>query len=296
MILITGASGFIGNYLIKELQRESDKLFLTTKNNKLVKQNKIYHYLDISNKESFKNIPNKIDTVIHLAGLIPNKNKTHSFKQYMEINVRGTERLLQASAKSHCRRFIYISSQMVVEKPFYLPVDEDHPYVCQSDYSFTKAIAERVCIDFCKSNSIELASLRLSRVFGFGANPGYVLTSFINQAINGKQLIVTGTGKKCRDLIYVKDAVNAIRLAVYSNSSGVFNIGCGYGISIKELAGNILDVFGNKDSSVQFNKTVVENGFDNWMDTTKANKKLHFKAQFSLLNGLKDYNKEMEKA
>lgn len=291
MILVTGSRGFLGKYFVKELRKVRKRLFLTTSH--IGACGIEYHYLNMEEPESFKNLPDSINTVVHLAAAIPKKNETITFSKFMEVNAYGVKRLIEETAKRGCQRFIYASTQMVIEKPFYLPVDEDHPFVPMSNYGLTKAIGERYCLE--SKNEIGGVALRFVRIYGAGENPGFVLTNFIERAEKGLPLVIHGYGKVQRDMIYVKDAVLALMKALNSDATGVFNIGGGRGISIRELALTVAEVFGGGVSKVVFKEDMLEGGEDFYQDTTKAREGLGFIPRYSLLEGLADYRQEIKR-
>lgn len=297
MIVITGANGFLGRYCVRELSDRGLPLFLTTSNKKLLNEDKEhkFHYLNLIEPDSFNNLPDSVHTILHLAAEIPKKDKTIPLTKFIDINATGVMQLMMAAAKKGCKRFIYASTQMVVERAFYLPVDEKHPMVLQSAYGLSKALGERYCLDLAESLKMSAVSLRFARVYGYGENPGFVLTNFINRAIKGLPLAVYGAGKGVRDLLYVKDAVKAIVLALQSNVQGIFNIGSGKGVSIRELAESIAAVFGSGSVSVEFIRDMTEEWYDFYLSIDKARAELNFVPGYSLREGLSDYKAEMLK-
>ena len=292
MIVVTGARGFLGRYCVQELSKLNIPLFLTTSNNRISKEEKI-HYLDLEKPENYDNLPDTIDTVIHLAAAIPQKNEVIPFSRFMEVNASGVRLLMEAAAKRGCVRFIYASTQMLVEKPFFLPVNEVHPMVLLSDYGLSKAVGEKYCLFYAKSYNMEAISLRLARIYGAGENPGFVLTRFIDLARKGLPLIVHGSGNILRDLLYVKDAARAVVCALQSKATGIFNIGSGKGVSIKELAESIARVFGNGKIPIEFRHDLGDNEADFYLSIEKARTELGFWPYYSLGDGLADYKVEL---
>lgn len=295
MILITGARGFLGRYCTEEVSKLNSPLFITTSNKRACGKddNYLFYYLNLEEPESFSILPNNIDTVLHLAAIVPRKNEMMPFSKFIDINAFGVKRLIEAVAEKGCKRFIYASTQMVIEKPFYLPVDETHPLVPLSDYGLSKALGERYCLSYAKF--LNVISLRFARIYGAGETPGFVLTNFINRAINGLPLIVYGQGKIHRDLLYVKDAARAILCALNSNASGVFNIGSGNGVSIRKLAETVSNVFSNGLSPVELKYELKDVGEDFYMDVKKTRRELNFIPRYSLNEGLVDYKLELSK-
>ncbi len=296
MILITGARGFLGRYCVRGLSKLDEPLFLTTSDKNACGRDgdHVLHYLNLEEPESLNNLPEDVDTVLHLAALIPKKGEELSFSRFMKVNADGVKKLIKAVAKRGCKQFVYASTQMVIEKPIYNPVDEDHPLTPISDYGLSKAVGERYCLSYAKTLNINVTSLRFAGIYGANQPPGYVLTIFIDRAMNGLPLIVSGTGKVRRELLYVKDAARAILCTLNSNISGIFNIGEGKGgVSIKELAEGISDVFSNGKSLIEYKEDLKDEGEDFYMNVEKAKRELGFIREFDLRKGLLDYKLEL---
>ena len=164
-----------------------------------------------------------------------------------------------------------------------------------TDYGITKAIGERYCLSLQEALKLDVISLRFVRIFGAGENPGFVLTNFIERATKGLPLLVHGSGKEERDLLYVKDAAQAVIKALNSRVTGVFNTGSGRGTSIKELAETISEVFGEGISKVEFSPALTESCSSLYMDIGKARHELGFAPQYSLKDGLADYKMELSR-
>ncbi len=297
MIVVTGARGFLGRYCVRELKKLGRRLFLTTSDHACLAKGTEdhYHYLNLEEPDSFSSLPDEIDTVLHLAAAIPKKNEVITFSRYMNINASGVKLLLEKASSCGCKKFIFASTQMVIEKSFYVPVDEVHPVVPISDYGLSKTVGERYCSSHALSENMSVISLRFSQIYGAGENPGYVLTTFIDRALNKQPLVINGKGMIRRDLLYVKDAVRALLCAMQSHCSGIFNAGSGTGTSVRELAETISAVFSDGLAPVEFNNEAREEGENIIMNIEKTKRDLGFSPQFSLEKGLMDYNSELLK-
>ena len=281
-ILITGASGFLGSYLVEKLVDAGQDILCTK--------------FDITKRENFDSLPNSIDTVVHLAARVPKVSMPALMRDCIEVNGLGTNNIIGWCLGRGVKKVIYASTQMMYGTPQYLPVDEEHPVLPQghySGYSISKYLGELFCerarVDF----QLNCISLRFSRIYGYGENPGFVLTKFIDLARSEKTLTVYGEGKSKRDLLYVKDAVNAIMLALDSPYQGIYNIGSGQIVSMIELAQTVSKVFSGSMSSVLCSSTGSGSEADFYLDIRKAQRDLGFVPQYSLESGLADYRKEV---
>lgn len=291
MIVITGANGFLGSYLTRELKSAGHELFLTSRRAGL---DPAHHSLDLDDPRSCDILPSRVDAVIHLAGRIPKQNQSVSFLEYMNSNADGTKRLLEAAAQRSCGLFVYASTQMVYDQATSVPVAEDHFYAPSNDYGFSKAVGEKYALS-CATASMAVSSLRFSQLFGVGAPPN-VLTRLVQQAKESRPMELRGPAGSKRDLLYVKDAVEAIVRAVEVKKTGAFNIGSGKALSVRELAGAILDVYGWGPEKLQIHPDFRDETRDFFLDTSRAQKVLGFKPRFDIRSGLLDYIQELSMA
>ncbi|MFH1545160.1 MAG: NAD-dependent epimerase/dehydratase family protein [archaeon] len=187
-IMVTGSRGFIGKELVKEL----------TKKNYFVKEFDLELGQDLLNEEEVRKAVNGIDVVIHLAALV---DETAGKENLFRVNVKGTENLLEESAKAGVRRFIFLSTVGVMgdikEK-----VNEEAAFNPKTDYEKSKAEAERKVNEF--QEMIPVTILRSALVIG----PNKYWKEIINLVEKGFPLI--GNGKNKFQLVYYKDLVGAI--------------------------------------------------------------------------------------
>ncbi len=285
-ILVTGASGFIGTYLVRRLEKLGYNVFGIDEKT-----------LDIRNREAVKTFFKKrrFDTVFHLASLLPGFPQDHTFDAYMRVNGFGTLYLLEAAAKTHVKRFIY-SSSVSVYSCSQTPMPAKELYAApESFYGLSKFIGERLCEIVRKATGLSTVSLRYSSVYGFGQKPNSVLAIFLMRALQNRDLQIQGTGKRTQDFVYVEDVVSAnLKAAFSSKVEGVFNIGSGQEISVQELAEIILRVFSESKSrikKIQASEKQNEERFA--LDMQRTKKELGFTPKFTLVKGLSDYKKNI---
>ena len=175
-ILVTGASGFIGQSLCKTLS-ESGKLVLgavRSFNSNLLSNNiKYVKVEDINFQTKWENIIKNIDCVIHCAGIahIKNKSKNNLLNLYYSINIEGTKRLAEQAVKLGVRRLIFLSSIGVnglSTRKFFSNSDIPNP---TGDYAISKYEAEKVLIEISKNTGLEVVIIRSPLVYG-KSNPG----------------------------------------------------------------------------------------------------------------------------
>jgi len=302
-VLVTGANGFIGRYLVKPLAKKGHSVLASGKNH----GDKIYFdtlnvpflKLDVTQKEEFTQLPENINSVVHLAARVPKAALIAPAKESIIINGLGTLNVLEWCLLRGIKKVVYASTQMVIGVPNYLPVDENHPVSPQGhygNYAISKFLGELFCERFRRDFKIKCVSLRFSGVYGCGENPGFVLTKFIELAEAGKEITIYGAGSTQRDLLYVKDAVAAIIAALDSDCEGIYNIGSGQGTSIKEMAEVISQVFSGGKTPLKHDYSHPEDEVSFYFDTSKAKRDLGFEPKYPLEAGMADYKAEKETA
>jgi len=297
-ILVTGATGFIGSHLCKELVRRGYQLFALsrsgrTDNIKSLLSKKEFNLLigDIRDSDTIRNIvkDNHIKVIFHLAAQLPNGNNLDNPHLCFDSNARGTLNILNAAYQSGVDKFIYASTMSVyAEPPEYLPVDESHRTQPITIYGATKLAGELYCNIYSKAMNIIV--LRYSGAFGQGERKSDAIPTFIDQALNNRPITIHGDGTQTSDFVYIDDVVQGTILAWESDKPGVYNIGSGQETSVRELAHRIIDITNSK-SEVVLTDRDTDRPFRFFLDIAKAQKALHY-SPHSLDQGLCTYIKE----
>lgn len=319
MILVIGATGFIGTYLLEELKKEKEitgTVYSNTKVGKYLKDKSINIVkLDISKKETFSNLPTKnVEAVILLSGLLPANVKGEENKEdYIKINVEGTLNVLEFCRKNKIKKLIsttsYADVQNLWKKNEAILDDSYRDYKYTGDhavYVFSKNMATDLIIHYAKEYGMENAIFRLPPVYGVGPHgkiyvDGKLKTSgietFINKAITGEKIEIWGDGQISRDIVYVKDVVQCIIKAIKSEKlNGVYNLTSGKTITLEEQVKIVVDVFSKeKKSEIIYRYDKENNGESFLFSIDKARKDLNYEPKFlDFKLMMQDYKKEME--
>ena len=168
-ILLTGATGFVGNSLIKELLKSGFQVsaVLREKVNTLPELVKQYPVGNFDKDIDFSKILSGVDCVIHLAGKahVIDKNKALVSNEFRQINTIATLNLATQTAKIGVKRFIFISSIRVNgnknNKPF---IEQDRPNP-QEPYAISKYEAEQGLIKISQETELEVVIIRPPLVY-----------------------------------------------------------------------------------------------------------------------------------
>jgi GDP-4-dehydro-6-deoxy-D-mannose reductase len=250
--LITGASGFVGPYLRKELEDNVYKVYGLDRS-----ENSDYQ-VDILNYDSVLNAISEInpDFVFHLAGFSSVKDSFNKPDLCKKINVDGTKNLLKAIENVNKQiRILTVSSAQVYGNPKYLPIDENHPLESSSPYSESRILQEK----FSLESNLNVIISRSFNHTGPNQQLGFVCPDFISEVkmvLSGeKEFISVGNLEAKRDISDVRDVVRAYRTLLEKGTVGeIYNICSGKEISVQEILNKIIKIAGLNSSRICVDK------------------------------------------
>jgi UDP-glucose 4-epimerase len=227
-----------------------------------------------------------------LAAHFANQNSVdHPFSD-IQTNIVGTVGLLEI-LKFHksLKKFVYASSSCVYGTTENM-TEETYIYPSETPYSINKYTAELYTQYYAHLFHVPTLSIRIFNTYGPYEMAGKyrnVIPNFIEKAINGEELIITGTGKETRDFTFVEDLVDLMLLGACSeyNEGEIFNGGTGAKTEILKMA-EIIKGETNSNSTITFkparNWDKVK---DRMSDTSKSANALGYSPKVSIEEGLK---------
>jgi UDP-glucose 4-epimerase len=259
-ILITGGAGFIGSHLCDKYTRDKHVVLcldnflsgnlmniqhlLNYKNFKFMKG-------DIRDPALLENLMRDADAVFHLAA------QAHVDRSYIEprltyeINVTGTQNVLEAARRHDPKKVVFASSSEVYGSALYVPIDEKHPLNAPHPYGTSKIAADRMCHAYVQTYGMDISVLRPFNTFGpRQKDHGYggVISIFSRRVLSNMPPIIYGDGLQTRDYTYIEDTVKAYDMAL--NHDGQIgepiNFGSGVAVSVNDLANKIIELCGKK--------------------------------------------------
>ncbi len=245
---ITGGAGFLGLHLAKKFNSNNFELTLCDIANFIKKDYPKCDFLtaDIRNHKKMDEFVKNKDIIIHAAAALPLWSK----KDIFDINVNGTEILLEQCIKNNIKSFIYISSTAVYGVPKKHPVFETDPLVGVGAYGKSKIQAEELCRKYRKKG-LNVIILR-PKTF-IGTHRLGVFEILFDWIKDGKKIPVIGQGNNKYQLLGVDDLTEAIlRIVLFKNKQKInteFNIGSKKFNTIKEDL-NSLFKFANSGSKL----------------------------------------------
>ena len=317
-LLVTGGCGYIGSHTCVELLNNNYEVIIIDnlsnskesvidKIKEITKKDLKFYKGNVEDKallqEIFEN--NKIDAVIHFAGLKAVGESVEKPLLYYRNNLDSTLTLLETMNKYNCKKIVFSSSATVYGNPEKLPIEENTPLNTTNPYGSTKLFIEQILRDLYKSdNTWAIAILRYFNPVGahdsglLGENPNGIpnnLMPFIVKVATKEldHLNVFGNDYNTKDGTGVRDYIHVVDLAKghlkalekikNSNICDEYNLGTGSGYSVLEM----IETF-KKVNEVEVPYQIVERRpgdiAECYANPNKALRELNWKAEKNLVD------------
>jgi len=310
--LVTGAAGFIGSHLSEALlAAEHDVIGIDNFDSfysRKIKESNLqpanghesftFHEVDIENYEALFNITAKYDisAIIHLAAKAGVRPSIIDPIGYQNVNVGGTQNMLEIARHQNIKKFIYGSSSSVYGINPNCPwKEEDFVLRPISPYASSKVSGELLGHVYSQIFNVQFIALRFFTVYGPRQRPDLAIHKFVAKIINGESIPVYGDGTTSRDYTYVADIVNGIRLALNYEGSQyiIFNLGNQRNISLSDLIMTIEDVV-EKKATIDRQKQQPGDVKITNADISKASRLLNYHPETKLRDGIKQFKEWYE--
>ena len=322
-MLVTGGAGYIGSHTCVKLLETGHRIAvidnLCNSNIEAIQRIKqltgkdfSFYQEDLRNTEALERLfqeENKIDSVIHFAGLKAVGESVAQPLRYYENNLSSTLSLLRAMENHNVKTLVFSSSATVYGDPASVPITEEFPLSATNPYGMTKLMIENILKDLCKADkSWNIALLRYFNPVGahesglIGEDPNGIpnnLVPYITQVAIGKleKLRVFGNdyptkdGTGVRDYIHVVDLANghlaALNRLQENGGLMIYNLGTGAGYSVLD----VVDAFSKASSRpIPYEITERRPGdiAECYADPQKAERELSWKAERGLTEMCRD--------
>ena len=240
-VLVTGAAGFVGRHLVRKLTKNGCKVIALDKDPAVLDLGVEAHQLDIRYDQSkIAELAALTRKTYHLANIARVEPSWTNYRDYYETNVIATVELFEICQAANHRSFLYVSSSSVYGDNDKKRQTEKSPCHPTNPYAASKLAAEYALKVQGTMGKTRLTIARPFCMYGDGMAEGpyaMAINKFFAARDAGKPLEVHGDGLQRRDMIHVDEAVDAfIMLMSKGFNNGVYNVGSGHDISIKELA------------------------------------------------------------
>jgi UDP-glucose 4-epimerase len=259
--LVTGGAGFIGGHLCAALVEAGVEVvvldnFRTGRRANLTGLPVRLIEGDITDRATVAAAVTGCDVVFHLAALVSVPESMERPHDCVALNVTGLLHVLEAAAAAGVRKLVFSSSAAIYGDDPTVPKVETMPPAPRSPYAITKLDGEYYCDLFTATGRLETTALRYFNVFGPRQDPRSAYAAavpiFIRRALAGQPLTIHGDGGQTRDFVHVRDVVGANLFAARTPGlTGVFNVGYGGSLTIRDLATRIVGLTG-RSSPIEF--------------------------------------------
>ena len=268
-ILVTGGAGYIGSFMVRELQNKGFEVVildnLSQGHKESVKDFRLEVIDLVEEKEKLDTLftSEKFDGVVHMAGFIQMGESYRDPAKYYKNNVYGFMNLLDSMQKGGVNKIIISSSAGVYGNPVKLPIEESDPKNPLNPYGETKYILERMLEDYDAAYGMKFISIRYFNAAGAALDgsigedhpeESHLIPNIVKKALEGEEIEIFGSdyktpdGTNVRDYIHVLDLVEAHSIAMQKLMDGaesnVYNAGIGRGYSNKEILDTVKEIAG----------------------------------------------------
>jgi UDP-glucuronate decarboxylase len=219
-VLITGGAGFIGSHLCERLLRDGEEV-ICLDNFFTGRRENVLHLLDDRNFELLRHdviepILLEVDQIYNLACPASPIHYQYNPVKTVKTSVMGAINML-GLAKRVRARILQASTSEVYGDPLVHPQPESYwgnvnPVGLRSCYDESKRVAETLMMDYHRQNKVDIRIARIFNTYGprMLENDGRVVSNFIVQALDGRELTIYGTGEQTRSFCYVDDLVEGL--------------------------------------------------------------------------------------
>lgn len=251
-IILLGAAGFIGTNLIIELAKNPDNEITVVDRDKSYFKNIVDLNIpnlnivesDLTMDSDYEKLVESQNLVYHLISTTVPATSNQHIAEELKANVVLAANLFEACVKQGVNKVVFISSGgTVYGKESKCPLNEKTPTNPITSYGIQKMSIEKLLYLYNYMYGLDYRIIRLANPYGPYQRPDGVLgavTTFTYKALKGDEIQVYGDGSVVRDFIYIDDAVRGIQKIVDgTDRHHTFNLGCGYGTSIKQVLDSI---------------------------------------------------------
>ena len=297
-ILVTGGAGFIGSHLCKFLLEKGEKVtcldnLLTGSKNNIEKlfsnENFYFSKMTINNPIHYNG---RFDQIYNLACPASPVHYQSDPINTIKTNTIGVINMLELAEKDNSR-ILQASTSEVYGDPLEHPQSESYlgnvntigPRAC---YDEGKRVAETLFTDFHRKNGVDIKIARIFNTYGpnMAENDGRVISNFVLQALENKDITIYGNGEQTRSFCYVSDMIDGLyKLMNKKNFIGPVNLGNPIEFSMNKLAKKIVDLT-NSNSNLVYRELPLDDPKKRMPDIILARDKLDWKPEVYLSEGL----------
>lgn len=302
-ILVTGGAGFIGSNFVRKVVTDTypglegahvvvlDALTYSGNLANLASVAELPRYSfvhgDIRDAALLDTLFPDVDAVVHFAAESHVDRSVRDASVFVETNVVGTQRLLDAALRHQLARFVHVSTDEVYGSISEGSWPETWPLEPNSPYSASKAGSDLLARAYHRTHGLNISITRCSNNYGPYHFPEKVIPLFVTNLIDDRHVPLYGEGTNVRDWLHVDDHCRGIALVLANGRPGeVYNIGGGTELTNKELTQLLLDATGKDWSYVDHVADRLGHDLRYSVDITKIRTELGYEPLVPFEHGL----------
>jgi len=301
--LITGGAGFIGSHIARALLEQGAEVrildnFSSGKRENIKGLDVEVMEGDLRDVSCVTQAVQGVNIIFHEAAFVSVPESMEKPQECFDVNVTGTSVLFNSARKVGVKRVVIASSAAVYGDSTALPLEEDTPLKQLSPYATSKRIDEMYAELFTGQFGLEVAALRYFNVYGPRQRPDSMYAAavpiFIRRMLDNKPITIYGDGGQSRDLINVRDVVQANLIASQHPAAPgqIFNVCTGIETRLLDLLDILYEFFPNAPQHV-YAEPRAGDIYRSIGSPRKAIETLGFNPQVSLVDGVKEVLEDM---
>ena len=221
-VLVTGGLGYIGSYVVRDLRERGWQVRIldnryrcdpTTASELAALDGVEVVEGDIRYAHMVESATQGAEAVVHLAAVCMNKSIADPTES-LDVNLMGTQNVLDAASRASVRRIVYASSASVYGNPTQLPMREDDKPAPITPYCVAKLAGEQMLDFYARRAKLSWLGLRFFNVYGPGqptdAYYTSVVVTFLNRLAAGEAPVIDGRGDQSMDFVHVADVARSV--------------------------------------------------------------------------------------
>ncbi len=300
-VLVTGGAGFIGSHTVERLLKRGRRVVIVDDFNDFydpaVKRRNIAAFADrirvvesdICDTAKLHDVfrHEDFEAIVHLAARAGVRPSLAHPQLYTQVNIVGTQNLLELAREFGVKKFIFGSSSSVYGVNEKVPFSESDPIFNPiSPYAATKLAGEALCHVYHHLYGLDIVCLRFFTVYGPRQRPDLAIHKFTRAIAAGKPIEMYGDGTTARDYTYVTDILQGV-LACLDRNFGyeIINLGESRTVKLAELVQLIEKAVGKPAKLQQLSQQPGDVPIT-FADISKAKRLLGYKPQVDIEEGV----------
>jgi UDP-glucuronate 4-epimerase len=307
-VLVTGGAGFIGSHVVDALLADGEQVTVVDnfdsfydrqfkeRNIREHRAHKRYRLIEADLRDAddlTHKLTARFDAILHLAAMAGVRPSIERPLIYQDVNVRGTQNLLEIAVRQKIPQFVFASSSSVYGVNPRVPWSEDD-FVLRpiSPYASTKVSGELLGHVYSHLYGIRFVALRFFTVYGPRQRPDLAIHKFARLITSGRAIPVFGDGSTRRDYTYVHDIVAGVLSAIRYERTPfeVINLGNNATVTLVEMIRGLEDALG-KRATIDWQPEQPGDVPQTWASVAKAHELLGYEPRTPFTEGIRRFAK-----